>query len=838
MKNVAYTIPNLIQGISQQPDAQRDPSQGEIQINGVSSIAEGLRKRDSSRTLAKVSGSSFGDAFFHTILRDQREEYISVISKDAIKVFDLDGNEKTVTADSGAYNYLSSVTNAQQQIRAVTIADFTFVTNTLKATAMDGATAPKASRPSHECLIWVKQAVYGNKYTVTVNGSGVSVETPVAAVVSDGSDIQENRISSEEIAEQLMDGIGGVTKSRSGSVIWLRSGSPISVSATDAKSNATITAILNEVQAFTELPTIAPEGYQVEITGDPGTNFDNYYVEFEPRSGSFGEGGWAETVSPGVEYQVDPSTMPHVLIRKSDGNFWFGAVKGQSVSGIPGDVPKWGERVSGDYDTVPDPSFIGYAINDIFIYKNRLGFLADENVVLSRVREFFEFFPETVTTILDTDPIDVVASNNRVSVLRYAVPYQDELILFSSQIQFRFNAAETVLTPATAQITVLTQFDVDVSVRPQQAGGGIFFMQSNGQWSQMREFAVRGAGTALTADAADLTGYVSSYIPDQCFKMTVNDTGNAAFLISSRVDARGFFTDYRKRIYTYKWFLRNAGGGAERVQNSWSYWEFGADEVLQIVCIREILYCLMRYGNDIYLETISVLDRAEEGVFAPYPMLLDRLIGTTTATAAAMRMDKGVYDAQKNETTFTLKYPATNEVQVWSAYNMDTSSTNKAGPVLLGSTSSGTTITARGDWSNEEVWAGEKYEFRYRFSRFKLMQDVGGGKAPRNVIRTQIRQAKLGYHESAFFQAKTLPEHRAEGLYTFDGTVSGVRAATIGQPKTMRDAIPRYYEGVFNIPIMGRGDRVLVELLNDTPHPCKFSTCEWIGMITSRSGAS
>ena len=838
MKNVAYTIPNLIQGISQQPDAQRDPSQGEIQINGVSSIAEGLRKRDSSRTLAKVSGSSFGDAFFHTILRDQREEYISVISKDAIKVFDLNGNEKTVTADSGAYNYLSSVTNAQQQIRAVTIADFTFVTNTLVATAMDGATAPKVSRPSHECLIWVKQAVYGNKYSVTVNGSGVSVETPVAAVVSNGSDIQENRISSEEIAQQLMNGINGVTKSRSGSVIWLRSNSPISVSATDAKSNATITAILNEVQAFTELPTIAPEGYQVEITGDPGTNFDNYYVEFEPRSGSFGEGGWAETVSPGVEYQVNSSTMPHVLIRKSDGNFWFGAVNGQSVSGIPGDVPKWGERVSGDYDTVPDPSFIGYAINDIFIYKNRLGFLADENVVLSRVREFFEFFPETVTTVLDTDPIDVVASNNRVSVLRYAVPYQDELILFSSQIQFRFNAAETVLTPATAQITVLTQFDVDVSVRPQQAGGGIFFMQSNGQWSQMREFAVRGAGTALTADAADLTGYVSSYIPDQCFKMTVNDTGNAAFLISSRVDTHGFFTDYRKRIYTYKWFLRNAGSGAERVQNSWSYWEFGADEVLQIVCIREILYCLMRYGDDIYLETISVLDRAEEGVFAPYPMLLDRLIGTTTATAAAMRMDKGVYDAQKNETTFTLTYPATNEVQVWSAYNMTPGSTAKAGPVLLGSTSSGTTITARGDWSNEEVWAGEKYEFRYRFSRFKLMQDVGGGKAPRNVIRTQIRQAKLGYHESAFFQAKTLPEHRAEGLYTFDGTVSGVRAATIGQPKTMRETIPRYYEGVFNIPIMGRGDRVLVELLNDTPHPCKFSTCEWIGMITSRSGAS
>ena len=66
-------------------------------------------------------------------------------------------------------------------------------------------------------------------------------------------------------------------------------------------------------------------------------------------------------------------------------------------------------------------------------------------MILSRTRDFFEYFPETVTTVLDTDPIDVIASNNKVSVLQYAVPYQDELIIFSQQYQFRFNAAETIL---------------------------------------------------------------------------------------------------------------------------------------------------------------------------------------------------------------------------------------------------------------------------------------------------------------------------------------------------------------------------------------------------------
>ena len=840
MKNISVTIPNLIQGVSLKPDSQRDPSQGEIQINAVSSIAEGLRKRDSTRTVAKVSSSSLGDCFVHTILRDQQEEYLAVISKDAIQVFDLDGNAKTVTADGGAYDYLDSVTDAKTDIRAVTIADFTWITNTKVETAMDTAVAPATARPKeYECLVWVKQAVYGNKYKLNVNGTAVEVTTPVAAVVVDGDTVKENRISSEEIAQALMDGISGVDKSRSGSVIWFRSDSPITVSATDAKGNATITAILDKVQVFTELPTIAPEGYQIEITGDPGTNFDNYYIEFEPRSGDFGEGGWAETVSPGVEYKFDPDTMPHVLIRKSDGNFWFGAVNGQSVTGIPGTVPNWGERIAGDYETAPDPSFVGFPINDIFIYKNRLGFLADENVILSRVRGFFEFYPETVTTVLDTDPIDVVASNNRVSVLRYAVPYQDELILFSAQIQYRFNAAETVLTPATAQITSLTNFDVDVNVRPQQAGGGIFFMQTNGQWSQMREFAVRGAGTALTADAQDLTGYVSSYIPDQCYKMSVNDTGNAAFLISAKdTSSMMLGADYTKRIYTYKWFLRNTGDGAERAQNSWSYFQFQGD-ILQIVCIREVLYLLVQHGSEVFLEKMSVLDRAEESmVQAPYPLLLDRLVSTTTATPSGVRMSKGVYDKQKNQTTFTLPYTATAKVEVWSAYNIFDRS-KKAGPVLLGSTTSGTTVTARGDWSREDVWAGEPYEMRYRFSRFKLMQDIGGGKAVKNTFRTQVRQAKLGFHETGFFQVKTIPENRKEGIYTYDGTILAVRNSSAGTPPSSSLGMDTSlkYSGVFNIPVMGRGDRVLVELLNDSPHPSKFSTVEWIGGISNISGA-
>lgn len=826
---VSYAIPNLFQGISQQPDAQRDPTQGEIQINGMSSTVEGLRKREGSTVVARVSTAAFGDVFFHQILRDAIEQYLVVIAKTSIRVFGLDGSEKTVTAASGAYSYLSSVVSAKSDIRAASIADYTFISNTRAVPAMDAALAPATARPAtNEVLVWVKAANYGQTYRVNVNGTLATVTTAVAPVITSGGTTTENRISTADIAESIktaLAGVSGVTIVRAGSVLHLTSSSTITVAATDARANADITAITNSVQAFVELPTIAPNGYQVEVVGDPGNEFDGYYVQFVTRSGTFGEGSWQETVSPGVQYKINPSTMPHLLVRLPTNpvTFWFGPANG-SVQGTV-TIPAWGQRTAGDYGTAPDPGFIGYPIQDVFIYKNRLGLLADENIILSRARTFFDFFPETVTTVLDSDPIDLSASNNRVSVLRYAVPYQDELIIFSDQLQFRFNSAESLLTPSTAQITVLTSYEIDPNCRPVQVQGTIVFCQANGQWARFREFAVRAAGTALQADAADLSIQVSSYVPSQVFRIAVNDTGNAWFAASS---AAG----YQKQIYVHKYFYRNSGGGVERAQSSWSHWEFsGADEVLSILCVFEVLYVLVRYGTEVWLEKMSVTDRLSDASPAPYPFLLDRLVSTTTATPAAIRVAAGTYDSVQNRTTWTLPYTIRAKTQAWSGY---TATTN--GGVLLGEAASGSTISARGNWTAAPVFFGESYNFRYRFSRFKYMREIGGGKAAANVMRTQVRSIRLRYHDSYFFRVIVTAERRDAATYTYDATSLGSRNSVIGTRLDQAEPeAAQYVAGVFRVPINSRGERAIVEIQNDSPHPCKFSTCEWVGMLSGQA---
>jgi hypothetical protein len=824
----SYSIPNLIQGISQQADSQRDPTQGDAQINGYSSLADGLRKRAGTEVLRRLSTVPLGDVFFHSILRDSGEKYLAIISKTAIRVFDLDGVEKTVAAPSG-YSYLSTVVSCASDIRASSIADYTFISSTKRVPAMAAAVAPAVARPAaHEALVWIKAANYGQTYRVSVNGTLATVTTPVQPVSTSGSTVTENRISTASIATEVataLAGVSGVTITREGSVLHLTSSSAITVSATDARANADITAITNRVQVFTDLPTIAPRGYQVEVTGDPTNRYDGYFVSFVPRgaAATFGEGDWQETVAPGMPYQLDAATMPHLLVRLPDGTFHFGPANGTTQGGVT--IPSWGQRTAGDYDSSPDPSFVGYPIQDVFIHRNRLGFLADENVILSRARSYFDFFPETVTGILDSDPIDLAASSNKVSVLRHAVSSQDELLLFSDQLQFRVSSSDAALTPATATVTVLTAFEADTTVKPLQVAGGVVFAQANGLWTQFREFGVRGVGTALTGTAPSLTDHVPTYIPAGVVQLAGNDTAGIWFAITRAAGSED-------RIYTFKFADRQGGSGVERIQRSWSHWQLtGASRVLQILCVLETLYLVTQYPNgEVWLEKVAVADRLSTDALTT--LLLDRMVTTTAATPAVVRVAPGVYDAIAGTTTWTLPYQAQALTQAWSLY-----STGQNGGVLLGSATTGNTITARGNWSAKAVAFGEPFEFRYRFSRFKVMEDQGGGRVASNVTRAQIRHAKLRYHDTSFFKVAVTAERRDPATYTFDGWQLGVRNSQIGS--TLNQGLDiedrSLFEGVFSIPIQARGESCAVDVVNATPNPCMFSGCDWIAQVTTKA---
>ena len=80
MALISKTIPNLVQGVSQQPEVLRLSSQATSQENGFSSVVEGLKKRPSTEYVAKLSSTTPNNAYMHTINRDTTERYIIQIN--------------------------------------------------------------------------------------------------------------------------------------------------------------------------------------------------------------------------------------------------------------------------------------------------------------------------------------------------------------------------------------------------------------------------------------------------------------------------------------------------------------------------------------------------------------------------------------------------------------------------------------------------------------------------------------------------------------------------------------------------------------------------------------
>ena len=128
---------------------------------------------------------------------------------------------------------------------------------------------------------------------------------------------------------------------------------------------------------------------------------------------------WTETVAPNVDIALDNTTLPHQLLAMLMELFTL-------------QTTTFKERLVGMMILI-FPSFVDFKINDIFFHRNRLGLLSDENIILSEAGEFtaFNFFKRTTLTILDTDPIDVAVSNNKVSILKHIVPFNESLLLFS-----------------------------------------------------------------------------------------------------------------------------------------------------------------------------------------------------------------------------------------------------------------------------------------------------------------------------------------------------------------------------------------------------------------------
>ncbi|MER8505692.1 hypothetical protein NKH91_06110 [Mesorhizobium sp. M0894] len=821
MAKVSGSIPNFANGVSQQAMALRLATQGDIQTNAYSTIVDGLKKRPPTQLRANLGPAIEGNVFTHQINRDASERYQVIATPTAIRVFTLNGAERTVTAPNG-YGYLSYDSGAfdRPPYRALTVGDYTYITNQTVKVELETAVIEQPS-PS-EALINVMAGNYGKTYTIKINNVEVaryltpdgqsSAQTPSVDVsfiarrlatgetvlMEDTANDKPNgdwtwKATDTNLAANGITSANGWTIKVFKSTIYIKKddGADFSVSVDDGYNGHAMKAIRKTVQDFADLPAYCEDDVAVEVVGSVGTQFDNYFVRFDRQDANSSIGVWREIPKPGIVTALKSSTMPHVLIRQADGSFTF-------------DVATWDKRKCGDDVIAPGPSFVGEKVNEVLFFKNRLGFLAGENVVLSRHGSFFDFFRSTATALLDDDPIDVAATDNGVSVLRSAVASSDRLVLWADQMQFTLMGNE-LLTPKTASIRPSTAFSMSSKARPVRAGNSIFFPVNRGQFTMIRDYKID-VNTGL-ADAEDATGHVPQYIPGTAIRLAAST--HEDILV---VQADGDLTS----LYVYKYYWSNA----QQLQASWSRWTFpGVTSILDIGFIDSQLVLVLNRGTKAFIEVMDI----QPGGVDPDIRFVVNLDRRFRVENYGLR----TYDPYTNRTTVLTDHDMTEAPYVCVTAGSPTPILEPGLEISILS-SDIDEVVLQGDLREVPLYFGTTYETRYGLSTIFIRQESrNGGVSVITEGRLQLISLLIQFSKTAYFRVEVTPLARETRAYFSTGRL-------MGDPNNRADEI-NLSDGAFKVPLLSKNDRVKVEIVNDSYLPSCLLSAEWIGNYVQKS---
>lgn len=824
MPLVAQSTSSYKGGVSQQPDIVRFPDQLTQQINGFSSQVQGLQKRPPTKHIKRLGDKIDGSASkFHIINRDENEQYLLELRNRQLKIWDLNGNPKKVNIkDDAAY---LEVQNPNDDFRVVTIADYTFILNRNKIVQMDSATSPRTGEDT--ALVYIKNAQYAKTYAVFVGDTfACGMITP-----DGGSAKQAVQTTSAFIAQRLVDmfngdtsvtgdieyttydqllqQLGGTATARyaknpffsfSNYTVKVNGDSVISIHnrynysmpnvvVKDGFGNTNAYPIKGYVNSVSKLPPAAPDGYICRIKGQANSQDDDYYVNYNQ-----GKNAWLECAAPGITYRYKADTMPHALVREANGSFSFKRLQ-------------WSPRKVGDDDSNPQPSFIGSNINDIFFYRNRLGFISEQNVILSGSSDFYNFWFRSAAAIADTDPIDLAVSSNRVSILTHAVPFARQLMLFSRQGQFVLSS-DGVMTPKSAKVDQITSFDYSDDAQPVGIGQSIFFINNRINYSSlMRYYTVQ--DVADLKDAQDTSAHIPTYIPKGIFRLSGNTTDNTVLMCSRSAP---------NTVWVFKYIIING----QSLQQSWSKWIFGYEgsQVLLAQFVGADIYLLINTDGGLFLQKSGLTGNALDFSDQPVRYFIDRKIRYVIPQNAKYSdyndytevSFKDIYGAVPNQdsSTYCLISPQGyyNKVSEWDS---------QTGVFRI-----------RGDIRGQVFFVGRQYEFSATLSKQVIKNSSNDTITSQDQGRLQLRYYWINYSKSGTFDCLVDNNSKNKHFkYTCTSKYLGASQTILGKYQI--------HTGKFKFPVQDNNLEVDITIKSDNPLPLNLISGGWEGLYIRRN---
>jgi hypothetical protein len=788
MTLVTRSIPGLFGGVSQQIPAMRHPTQCSEQDNGLATLVDGLYKRPGSKHLAvlpltgpggqNVSGS-FGAASAHVIEHGGSLYQLVLVNGNMVLYSIATGAAQTVSFPAG-FAYLNTA-DPENDFRCVTVADYTFIVNLSKTVAMKSTTA--AANPTGVAYVNVKTAVPNADYSVTIDATTTTVNaggTPTSGSIATAL---RNALATAHptFTFYVVPGTNIVKVSKPAATFVC--------TASDTWGNQAIQAIHNGVDTFSQLPPRFEPGYTMTIHGSADSPDDAYFVKWTGDR-------WQETVKPGLTTTLDETTMPHQLRPDGAGGWVFEAIT-------------WANRLVGDDETNPVPSFVGTKMRGAFFFRNRLGFLAADTLVLSRAGSYFNFFASTATQVLDTDPIDLGATAEQVETLDWAVPYNQTLVVWASSKQQFVLTAGDVLSPNTARLQPSTTFESYNGVRPAPLGNRILFASTVGSNTQVNLYRV--SEDTVTNTAEDVSEHVPSYVPAQPRQLIASTTLKMAVVVPRGAS---------KELYLLKYEVDTRD---QLTQRAWQKVIFNTTDTVRIICAHwasRKLYLLKHVitaddpvaGGRFVLESIDFEEKAEDANVG-FGLRLDN---RTLATPAS-------FDGTNTLIDVPGMHPHAELVMLSCAAGAEPVLLTVVGAVT-DTVNLRTRVTVAGNHMADTVWAGRKFNFRYVFTEV-FMRD--GESLPILEASVKLVRMVVRYVTTGWFKAKVTPLLRSTYEYPFSGRTVGMPGQGVQQLAVST--------GTFAIPVNAKASNCEVVIETDSYLPCKFPFAEWVGDVTMKA---
>ena len=558
--------------------------------------------------------------------------------------------------------------------------------------------------------------------------------------------------------------------------------------------NDLINVVAAEVLTVDDLPLQSKNGFVVKVANSANEE-DDYYLKFFANNGFDGEGVWEECVRPGDKINFDATTMPLQLVRTNSTTFTLSEVA-------------WEGAQVGNTDpdgTNPQASFVGKTINKMVFFRNRLVMLSDENVIMSRPGNFFNFWAKTAQTFSNVDPIDLSCSSTYPAIVFDAIQVNTGLVIFTKNQQFMLTTDSDILNPNTAKINRLSSYNFNHKTNPVNLGTTIGFLDNANKYSRFFEMSqIRREGEPDVIEQSK----VVSQLFEKDLKIISNSRENGLILFSE---------EDTPTLYGYRYFV----SGNERILQAWFQWTVTG--TVQYHCmLDDALYVVVRNNNKDQLLKYSIkLDDNGHFVTAgeDYPIHLDHCTSVTTGG--------GTYNSTTNKTTFPKPtgFESSNEIAAYDTDNSGSGNFTNLGR-FADVTINGSNLEITGNWSGETFLIG--YQFEMQVELPKIFFTYRAGNATRRDTRSDliVHRIKFNFGQVGFYNMEV--NRIGKPLFTqqVESTpADAYNANNVGFVPDVTGVVPCYE----------RNKNLIITVKSKHPSPATIVSYQWEGKYTNKN---